>query len=141
MATSSASQGVTLSYVEPPHFRRIVKQVLTFDDLLSLLMALPKSESGDLAIGVDVNDQEGNGLSIGIAHEGWLLIFGDAKHTHMAFSVGDQNATGDVVFRFHQQEQLPRRYLLSVDDAIQAIRCWFETGKLSDAVKWDVQPY
>lgn len=141
METPTAPKEVTITYLEPRRFRQVVELVSTFDTLHSSLMAVPKGKNGEPAIGVYLRDKDANVLGVGLADEGWLVIFGDGKHTHMAFSVGDPAAKGDVTFRFQQQEQLPRRYLLSVDNAIQAIRCWFETGKLSDAVKWDVQAY
>ncbi|MBV9124752.1 MAG: hypothetical protein JO112_15460 [Planctomycetes bacterium] len=136
-----APQPITLNYLEPLHFRPVVMPVRTFEELYRLLLEVPKSKHGAPGIGVHLRDQEGNVLSIGLTEGGWLVLFDDAKHTLMAFSVGDRNAVGEITVRFHQQEQLPRRHLLPVEDALQAVRCWLETGKLSDTVTWEMQPY
>jgi hypothetical protein len=98
------------------------------------------SLAGGPVSGVHYNTS-GDCFAIGLAVEGWLLIFDDHTHTNMRYSLGDGQADGNAEYIFQQRECLQVRYLIPPETALDALRMWLETGELSDAVKWEDNPY
>lgn len=132
------SGGVTLSYTddEPP-YRRIVERIDTCDRLLERLYEIQESRKASLFIGVNVNDVANNGLAVALADGSWAVLFGDAAATELFYSQSTRAAEGDVEVRFEQWEVLPRKCFIPVQQAIDVIRTWFDTGKLSQVVRWE----
>jgi hypothetical protein len=139
MATSpQATGGVTLSYTEDkPGHRRVVEHITTADELVKRLHEIQTTRVSELFIGVNLEDQSGHELAIGLADSSWAVLCGDAQHTELFYSLGDAEAQGDVELRFEQWDVLPRRSFLPVDRAVEVICTWFATGELSRDVQWE----
>jgi hypothetical protein len=130
--------GVTLSYTaDRPGYKRIVEQIKKFDTLMKRLHEIQASRVSNLFIGVNLDDESKNGLSVGLADHRWALLYGDAQATFLFYSLGDADAEGNVELRFEQWEVLPRKYFIPVDKATEAIRTWFTTGDLSKDIQWE----
>lgn len=133
-----ATGGVTLSYTEDkPGHKRVVEHIRTFDTLVQRLREIQSSRASDLFLGVNVDDKSNNGLAIGLADDGWAVLFGDAQATYLFYSLGDANAEGDVELCFEQWEVLPRKYFIPIEKAIEVIRTWFTRGELSKDIEWE----
>jgi len=133
-----AAVGVTLSYTEDRSgHKRVVERISTFDQLLKRLYDIQASKVSDLFIGVNLEDASHYQLAIGLANEEWSVLYSDPKFTELSYSLGDPDAKGDVELSFEQWEVLPRKFFIPVDQAIEVIRAWFTTGKLSTDVQWE----
>ena len=132
----------TLSHtqIESPH-KRINQRIETFSQLTLRLNELKTSRVGQCFMGVHLHNASGDCFAIGLAGEGWLLIFDDHTHTTMRYSLGDGLAAGNVEYLFQQWESVPSRYLIPLDTALDALRVWMETGKLIEAVRWEDNYY
>src|SRR5579859_781527 len=124
--------GVTLSYTEDrPGHHRVVEHINAADELVRRLYEIQATRICDLFIGVNLEDRLGNGLAVGLADDKWAVLYGDAQHTEIVYSLGDPQAEGDIELRFEQWDVLPRKSFLPVNRAIDVIRAWFATGELS----------
>jgi hypothetical protein len=132
-----------LSYtqVRPP-YKRISEPVETFNQLSQRLNELEEvGRASRYYTGVEIKNNERDTIAIGLAAEGWLLIFDDHTHTNMRWSIGDEHALGDVEYQFQEWESLSKRHLIYKHEALDTLQTWLETGQLSNAVQWEDNPY
>ena len=142
MAEDERKKGLTLSHTDPKWpYKRIVEPIETFSKLSQRLQELKNNRTDQCFNGVHLENPLGDCIAIGLADEGWLLIFDDHTHTNMRYSLGNERAEGNVDYVFEQWECLPNRYLIPVEVALVALRTWLETGAISDAVMWEDNPY
>jgi hypothetical protein len=84
---------------------------------------------------VDLIREPTGRLSVGIGDHEWILCFFPAEGSPL-YSLGDESAEGRVLFYFGDHTRMSRRYLIPRSDAVDAIKEWFNSGLLSDAVNW-----
>jgi hypothetical protein len=117
------------SYFDPVNDKTVEIPQCSEGDVLGLLdvvMAL-RSQRGHPALELTIAD--GATLSLSTdgesAYLGWTSSLGDSFH-----SVGnDQNGVGSLVFDyFGSWSETPRRYLVSVGDALLCMQRFFLTG-------------
>jgi hypothetical protein len=115
-----------------------------FPSLLTRIQELGRKYSARLgaSYAVDVIQPNGDRLHVGIGNGQWILSFtpGDDRCGCLT-SLGDERATGTVVFWFGGWTEMSRKYLVPRDAALQAVREWVERGTLSNAINWTSRRY
>ena len=96
----------------------------------------------DHAIGVDLTDED-RSLSVGLGEEFWALIqsTNDYDEFEQWCSLGDGDAEGSVVYYMPQWTDIPRKWLVPRSLGLEAVKEWYETGKLSSAIEWTDESY
>lgn len=142
MAARNSRAVFTLLHTESKGpYQRIGERIETFSQLTQRLDELKGSRTDQYSVGVHLRNSSGDCFAIGLADEGWLLIFDDHTHSNMRYSLGDVQAVGNVEYVFEQWESLPKRYLVPPETALLALRTWMETDKLSASIRWEDNPY
>jgi Immunity protein Imm1 len=76
-------------------------------------------------------------LSVGLGDGEWIVIYNPGLDKGLwLYSLGDETATGFAPFFFGQWSELSRKYLVPKETALEAVRIWYEDGRLTDAVAW-----
>jgi hypothetical protein len=51
-------------------------------------------------------------------------------------SLGDISAEGNTLYYFGDHTRMSNKYIISYNDALDALEYWFNTGVLSDKIAW-----
>jgi predicted transcriptional regulator YdeE len=140
MAPPKQTTGIQLSFTEDrPKQKRITEACGDFEQLIHRLRQIEASRVSDVFLGVNLHDSEGNELGIALAEKVWALFGSDAGHTFIEFSLNGFQLEGYIPVQFEQWEELPKKYFIPVSEAVEVIREWFLTGKLSQDIRWERQ--
>jgi hypothetical protein len=145
----SKSGPVTINYSSRDDRGMPVKEtVRSFDALAARLDSLaqelfvPKTdEYKPNHGGVHLHNAAGDVMGVGLADEGWVLMYAKAKRMRTDWSLGNPRAKGSLEYCFQQWESLPRKYLIPREKALKVLGYWFETGRLSRSIKWLIEEY
>ena len=91
---------------------------------------------------VEAERADGKALSIGLGREEAVLSFTPAskKPPYYVSSAGRQGSEDEetVVYHFYGQcTQVPRRFLVPMKDAREALRIFWRTGELTNDIVWE----
>jgi len=120
--------------------KRCERKVTSLTELDALLDDLHTKHQGDRAVLVTVESPEsGDSLAIGVGRDLSVLNYVPGTGDPPYFtSLGNESAKGTIVFHFMGQwSEFSMRNAIPFDQARKAVRFFFETGKLSDKVKWE----
>ena len=94
----------------------------------------------DHPIGVNLLDESGNSMSIGLGANSWLLIFTrvdqNAVPLDQLHSVGEHDGGSTVRFCFSETDEFPGSYLVPRALAEAVVREWATAGTLSNQIRW-----
>ncbi len=119
------------------------ENIASFEDLCRRMEQLSLEYRALLHIPFSVDlVREGEGrMSVGLGEEQWMLFYtsedGDVRN-----SLGDMKATGTTVFFFGDYTdytELPNKYLVPAEKALEAVKFWFEEDKLSNDINWTTE--
>lgn len=111
-----------------------VTSLQELDDLLDRLEE--EAERGDpLIVGLEMPN--GASLSLGLGRSESVLNYVDSPDPPYYSSLGDEGAEGSIVFYLDGHwTELPRSAAIPIEDAREAMRRFFETGKRPENVRW-----
>jgi len=116
------------------------KQVSSLSELDALLDYLHAKYHGDRGVIVTVEaPDKGGSLAIGVGRDMSVLNYvpGSGDPPYLS-SIGDLTGEGAIVFQFMGQwSEFPIRHAISLDSAREAVKHFFETGRLSDEIRWE----
>lgn len=79
---------------------------------------------------------EGAGRISGGLNQKCILAYTSEDSEETLTSLGDEEAEGDTLYYFGDYTRMSNKYIISFDDAIEVLKVWIESGKLSDSIKW-----
>ena len=132
---------VMIYYNDPISQETFEEKVYSVAELEVQLDAIQnRFQNLDYPIGVDLENPNGDILSVGLGANEWVLV-----HTHNQVeqhcSIGDESLEGTVGFYLEQWTEIPCKWLVPKALAWEAVKYWFETGALNPAIKWSDQTY
>jgi len=127
----------------PLTFSALVQRLNEIRDRYSPMAGCPFSvdlvkDNGSLSTAPEYAER----LSIGLGNGEWMIVYNPGlDQGPFLYSLGDEHLEGTVPFFYGQWSELSRKYLIPKDDALEAVRVWFEEGVLSDAIRWTTKIY
>ena len=127
----------------PSTFRALVERLNELRDEFSPIAGCSFSvdlvkDNGSLCTAPEYAER----LSVGLGNGEWMICYNPGlDQGSFLYSLGDEQLEGTVPFFFGQWSELSRKYLISKDDALEAVRVWYEEGVLTDAIRWTTNIY
>lgn len=140
MLSDNRSMTCRLKYFRfPNYWEEVVEDVNSSGQLLMRLEDLQREyvPERNESLYVYVENANRDVLHVGLGPDKWLIVR-DRKGGECLVSLGDEAAEGSQVFLVPEWTELPRKYLIPQEVAREVVRMWFETGTLSDSIRWTV---
>lgn len=114
------------------------ESVTTWSELSSRVELLNTQHmaSFNMPYGFDLCHPNGLTMTVGMGAQEWFITV-SKNGDEVATSLGNVDAKGTAWIGFEQASELPRRYFVPRDAAVSVVRCFVETGSLSDAIRWE----
>lgn len=132
---------ITLFFTDPVT-QKSWEEVINKAEQLELYLTSLQEKYKDLhcPIGIGLEWDEENFLSVGLGNNGWVLIQTIGEDEQLC-SLGDSSLEGTVAFYLPQWTEVPKKMLIPKEKAWEVVKYWFETGKLSSLINWTEQNY
>lgn len=79
-------------------------------------------------------------MVVGVGDGEWMLFHFSDDGAQMA-SLGNENATGTIMFNFGDWSEMSRKYLVKKEDALRALHVWLKSGRLGNEIRWTSSIY
>jgi hypothetical protein len=139
---------VAITYINPLTQEEITETINSIDKLRTQLESIQSKFHNllDDPIGVELENGNGNTLSIGLGSHKWVLVFTQIRDDQdssfaQLCSLGDESAKGTMAFYILQWTELPCKWLVPQEEAWEVVKYWFETGELSNIIRWTDENY
>jgi hypothetical protein len=137
MSSSTRAETCRVRHFEfPNYWEEKVEDAFSFEELMGQIHRIARAFAPEKNERMCVYvEKGGDELQLGLGDADWLMIFHGQDGRCLA-SLGDTTAEGYQPFVFPEWTEVAKKHLVSVSTAKQVLRHWFDTGKLSDAVRW-----
>lgn len=132
---------VILYFTDPINQSQSRIEINSLDQLrLKIAFLQEKYSELDSPIGIDLERNETDFLSIGLGDQLWVLIRTIGEDQQFC-SLGDKTLKGATPFYLERWTEIPQKWLVPANKAWRVVEKWLRTGELSDIIDWTTDNY
>lgn len=107
------------------------------EELLSTLQKIKLEASAiiDCIFSADIAVEGAGRISVGL-DEKCILTYTSEDFDETLTSLGDEKAQGETMYYFGDYTLMSNKYIISYEEAIEALKIWVIEGELSTNIKW-----